>query len=87
MVQKYIGGMSNRSAVITWFIVTAIVKALIRKYPNVVGTSILTLRIGRRVYFVEWNFRVAGKLPPKLIYQNFLEMRLSTFSRMKSFRK
>ena len=29
--------MSNRSAVITWSIVNAIVKALIRKYPNVVG--------------------------------------------------
>ena len=37
MVQKYIKGMSNRGPVITWSIANAATKALIRKYPNVVG--------------------------------------------------
>lgn len=37
MVQKYIEGMSNRGAVITWSIANAAAKALIRKYPGVVG--------------------------------------------------
>ena len=37
MVQKYIKGMSNRGVVITWSIAYATAKALIRKYPIVVG--------------------------------------------------
>ena len=37
VVQKYIEGMSNQGAVITWSIANADAKTLIRKYPNVVG--------------------------------------------------
>ena len=37
MVQSYIKGLSNRGAVITWTIANAAAKALIRKYPGVVG--------------------------------------------------
>lgn len=37
MVQTYIEGMSNRGAVITWSIANAAAKALIRKYPNIIG--------------------------------------------------
>ena len=37
MVQIYIEGMSNQGAAITWSIANTAAKALIRKYPNVVG--------------------------------------------------
>ena len=37
MVQKYIQSMSNRGAVITWAIANAAAKALMRKYPGMVG--------------------------------------------------
>ena len=37
MVQSYIKGLNNRDAVITWTIANAAAKALIRKYPGVVG--------------------------------------------------
>ena len=37
MIQTYIRSMSNRGAVITWSIANIAAKALMRKYPGIVG--------------------------------------------------
>ena len=37
IIQKYIQSMSNRGAVITWSIANSAAKALMRKYPGIVG--------------------------------------------------
>ena len=37
MVQTYIHGLSSRGAVITWAVANAAVKALMKKYPGVIG--------------------------------------------------
>ena len=56
MVQIYIEGMSNQGAAITWSIANTAAKALIRKYPNVVGdikldSSYWALSLFRRMGF------------------------------------
>ena len=58
MIQTYIRSMSNRGAVITWSIANAAAKALMRKYPGIVGnididSSSWAQSLFRRMKFVK----------------------------------
>jgi len=63
MIQTYIRSMSNRGAVITWSVANAAAKALMRKYPGIVGdididSSSWAQSLFRRMnYFRSRNFR------------------------------
>jgi len=84
MVQKYIQSIGNRGAVIMWAVANAAAKALMRKYPGMIGDIDIDSSSWAQSLFRRMGYVKRKQLQAKLTYLKLQGRRSNTYFYMKS---